>query len=286
MKNNPIDHHYVPVFYLNSWISGKDKKLWYYKKIDEKVVGGRIAPKNTGYEPNLNTLKSKDFSGIKDDDKYIVEQKLVNLDTDASKVLKKMITNGVIGLSLEEKKTWLNFVLLLFERNPQRINTIENEGEQILQDVVNDCIEKWGKQDRWEHAYKFFKKSEFNYNYPRIRLYDFLKDTLSLNDQFVQNWQIVKTHDPFEFFTSNLPVIIEVSKSHSTSISFIEMSLSPQTLWICALPDFQFDEDLIKRLIITFNMRLLMLQPKYVYSLSPIKDIACFKYGKALDTFL
>lgn len=32
MKNNPINHHYVPVFYLKSWTSGEDKKIMVLQK--------------------------------------------------------------------------------------------------------------------------------------------------------------------------------------------------------------------------------------------------------------
>lgn len=287
MKNNPIDHHYVPVFYLKRWVSGSEKKLWYYQKnVNGKIVEGKVGPKSTGFEPNLNTLISKKFSGINNEEIFIIEKKLANLDSEASKVLNKMIGTGIPSLSDQEKRTWLNFVLLLFERNSDRIKTIENEGEKILKDVIDDSIEKWGNSEQWYRTYKILKESEFTYNYARIRLHDFMKDETLLNDHFIQNWIIVKTHAPLEFLTSNFPVIVEVSKKISNQISFIEMPISPKKMWICAPRDFKFDEETIKLLVFTFNMRLMMVRPKYVYSLNRITDVGCLKYSKALNAFL
>jgi hypothetical protein len=256
MSNNPINHHYVPVFYLQRWASGKDKRLWYYQKnVKGNIVERRIGPKSTGYEPSLNTLKAKEFSGINSNQKYFIEHKLAALDSDASRILDKMTSKGIPSLSVREKTTWLNFVFLLIERNPQRINTIEKEGENILKDVIDDSMKKWGNHDQWNHTYEILKSSEFTYNHARIRLNDFLKDSASLSEQFIQNWLIVQTQTPFEFFTTNFPVIVEVSKNSSDEISFIEMPLSPQELWICAPSNFQFDKELIKLLVITLNIR-------------------------------
>lgn len=287
MKNNPIDHHYVPVFYLKRWVSGSEKKLWYYQKnVNGKIVEGKVGPKSTGFEPNLNTLISKEFSGINNEEIFIIEKKLANLDSEASKVLNKMIGTGIPSLSDQEKRTWLNFVLLLFERNSDRIKTIENEGEKILKDVIDDSIEKWGNSEQWYRTYKILKESEFTYNYARIRLHDFMKDESLLNDHFIQNWIIVKTHAPFEFLTSNFPVIVEVSKKISNQISFIEMPISPKKMWICAPRDFKFGEETIKLLASTFSTRLMMVRPKYVYSLNRITDVGCLKYSKVLNAFL
>jgi hypothetical protein len=56
MKNNPIDHHYVPVFYLKSWTSGEDKKLWYYKKVNDKVADSLLP--NISFEKDAHSAAS------------------------------------------------------------------------------------------------------------------------------------------------------------------------------------------------------------------------------------
>jgi Protein of unknown function (DUF4238) len=54
--NQPINHHYLPVFYLKQWCGADGKVARYYRPYRDVVASARI-PENTGYEPNLNTLE-------------------------------------------------------------------------------------------------------------------------------------------------------------------------------------------------------------------------------------
>ena len=54
--NEPINHHYLPVFYLEQWCGDKGKVVRYYRPY-RKVVAAPISPDYTGYEPYLNTLE-------------------------------------------------------------------------------------------------------------------------------------------------------------------------------------------------------------------------------------
>jgi hypothetical protein len=53
--NEPINHHYVPVFYLRKWCDADGKVIRYYRPYKD-VVASAIAPEHTGYEPNLYSL--------------------------------------------------------------------------------------------------------------------------------------------------------------------------------------------------------------------------------------
>jgi len=54
--NEPINHHYLPVFYLKQWCGDDGKVVRYYRPYRE-VVPSTVIPDNTGYEPNLYTLE-------------------------------------------------------------------------------------------------------------------------------------------------------------------------------------------------------------------------------------
>lgn len=288
MKNISTDHHYVPKFYIKKWVSGRDKKVWYYNKnYKGDVIEGRISPKSTGFEPRLNSFKVREFSGIKNDEINLLEEKLAALDSAASKILNKMIEQGIPSLSDQEKITWLNFVLLLLERNPQRFQTIENEGYKILDEIIDDSINKWGNAAHWYRTQAILKKSEFVYNHVRIRLHNFLREQDSSDIHFINNWRILDISNSNTYFiTSDIPVVADVSHQMSSEVSYLEMPLSPTKLWIYAAPHYQFDNETIKLLFMTFNLRLLMIKPKYVYSLHSIKDTKFVKYKKALENYL
>jgi Protein of unknown function (DUF4238) len=66
--NEPIDHHYIPVFYLNQWCDQAGKVVRYYRPHKE-VIASPITPKSTGYEPQLYAL-----DGYPDDQKQWIEK--------------------------------------------------------------------------------------------------------------------------------------------------------------------------------------------------------------------
>lgn len=53
--SHPINHHYLPVFYLRQWCDANGKVVHYYRPYKD-IVASPIAPDNTGYEPRLYTL--------------------------------------------------------------------------------------------------------------------------------------------------------------------------------------------------------------------------------------
>lgn len=284
------NHHYVPIFLLKNWCSGKEKKMWWYRRMPSgKVNEGRISPKSTSFEPNLNMLRKAPFSGVNDKNFAVVEGiYLKKLDTQASIIMNKMLDKGIPSLTEEERKVWLSFVILLSDRNPDTLLKAELTGNTILDEVIDDSIKRWGHEEVWRKAAELLKKSEFTYNDSRILLLDLVKDMTYAKHSDPREWQIVDlSQSPLELFSSNLPVVAGIKKRHSFKADFLGMALTPKHLWFCAPTEFAFDNELIRYLLITYyNVRLLLLRPKYVYSLNKIVDEKHIKYQKALREFL
>lgn len=286
------NHHYVPIFLLNKWCSGTEKKMWWYRRVipSGKVIEERISPKSTSFEPNLNMLRKAPFSGVNDKNLAVVEGVyLKKLDTQAAEIMKKMLDKGkgIPSLTEEERKVWLNFVILLSDRNPDNLLMAELTGNTILDEVIDDSIKRCGHEEVWRKAAELLKKSEFTYNDSRIRLLNLVKDMTYAKHSDLREWRIVDlSQSPLELFSSNLPVVAGIKKRHSFEADFLEMALTPKHLWLCAPTEFKFDNELIRYLVITYNMRLLLLRPKYVYSLNKIVDEKHIKYQKALRKFL
>jgi hypothetical protein len=119
------DHHYVPRFLLKKWCDINDGKMWWYRKVyNGKIVEKRINPRSTYYEPNLNSLKTSPppFGSVTDNIINLVEEKLMRIDSDSAIILNKMLNDGITSLSQKEKNTWLQFIVLLGERNPRMEN--------------------------------------------------------------------------------------------------------------------------------------------------------------------
>lgn len=284
------DHHYVPIFLLKNWCSGREKKMWWYYRCmsSGKVITGRISPKSTSFEPDLNMLREAPFSGVNDKNFAVVEGKsLKELDTRASIIMNKMLDKGIPSLTEDERKVWLNFVILLSDRNPDNLSQVELTGNTILDEVIDDAIRHWGHEKVWKNTAELLRKSELPYNYSRIRLHDLAKDMTYVEHSDLREWRIVDlSQSPLELFSSNLPVVAGIKKRHSFEADFLEMALTPKHLWLCAPRGFEFDNELIRDLVITYNIRLLRLHPKYVYSLHKIVDEKHIKYQKALREFL
>lgn len=282
------DHHYVPVFLLKNWCSGKEKKMWWYNRMSSgKVIAGRISPKSTSFEPDLNMLREAPFGGVNNKNFAVVEDILKKLDTQASIIMNKMLDKGIPSLTEEERKVWLNFVILLSDRNPDNLAKAELTGNTTLDEVIDDAIRRGGCEEVWRNTAELLRKSKFTYNYSRIRLYDLAKDMTYAEHSDLREWRIVDlSHSPLELFSSNLPVVADVEKRHSFEADFLEMALTPKHLWLCAPTEFEFDNELIRDLVIMYNVRLLFLRPKYVYSFHKIVDEKHIKYQKALREFL
>ncbi len=247
----------------------------------------RISPKNTAFESGINTLKKSRFTGIYEQKRQIVEDELGKLDTDAAPVLEKLIDKGPMALTELERRTWLNFVLILAERAPQRMSEIQEKGDEILRTVTDKLIAQWGNKELWKDNYAFFKADHFVYNEVRARLFRFAKERSCFEGDADLEWRIIDTaRTPLEFFTASLPVIVNGNSALTENITMLEMALTPKKLWISVPKGTQLDDDFLKTLVITFNFRLMMLRPKFVYSLNPIVDEIHAKNQKALYQYL
>jgi hypothetical protein len=113
------DHHYLPQFYLKQW-AGADHCLCRFSRPcpdKAKVVGKRVVPKGTGFEPDLYAYP-EGFG----DDKHAVERELARFDDQASNAL----VFAMSGPADREWKTaprlaWSRFLLCQLLRTPEDV---------------------------------------------------------------------------------------------------------------------------------------------------------------------
>ncbi len=115
--NEPIDHHYIPVFYLSQWCDTAGKVVRYYRPHKE-VIASPITPKSTGYEPQLYAL-----DGYPDDQKQWVEKNYMGpvVDAPASKALRILLAQNSLDMTPETRTDWVRFLMSLILRNPEAV---------------------------------------------------------------------------------------------------------------------------------------------------------------------
>lgn len=125
--NEPIDHHYLPVFYLKQWCV--DGKVVRYYRPYRAVVAKPLIPENTGFEPNLYTL-----DGFPVELRYSIETHYTGpvIDTPASKALELLLAGGLPTLSDAMKRAWARFLMSLALRNPETLAMMNAEMRQQM----------------------------------------------------------------------------------------------------------------------------------------------------------
>lgn len=58
--SDPVDHHYLPIFYLSRWVGADGKVCRFSRPYGEKVVTKRVAPKGTAFEEYLYSARMPD----------------------------------------------------------------------------------------------------------------------------------------------------------------------------------------------------------------------------------
>jgi hypothetical protein len=114
--NEPIIHHYLPIFYLSKWI-GPNQKLCRFSKPNSKViVDENVSPKSTGFEPHLYNFGETSLE---------IEY-TQRIDNDAANVLTQIEQKGIACLSDPSvRKAWSKYLTLQLLRVPLEVNQLK-----------------------------------------------------------------------------------------------------------------------------------------------------------------
>ncbi len=87
-KQESIKHHYVPRFYLAEW-AGVDGRLCVTKRLGNRILESRLAPKSTGYEERLYSFKDEPLRSNPDPD--VIETKVFQgIDDNSAKAHRQL----------------------------------------------------------------------------------------------------------------------------------------------------------------------------------------------------
>ncbi len=136
--NEPIDHHYIPVFYLSRWAGDDQRVCRFSRPHGKEVKAKRVVPKGTGFEPKLYETR-----GLPSERAQTMEKDfMAKLDTMAAEALE------LLECGLPEKKwtsrprsSWSRFLLTQMLRTPEDIAQLKSSVGQDWGKVIPELEE-------------------------------------------------------------------------------------------------------------------------------------------------
>lgn len=125
--NEPIDHHYVPVFYLSRWEGSDGCICRFSRPYRDEVKAKHVVPKGTAFEPRLYETR-----GLPPEHAQTMESNfMAKLDSDAAETLASLEA----GLVEEEwtsaaRNSWSRFLVAQMLRAPRDIAQLKSSVEQ------------------------------------------------------------------------------------------------------------------------------------------------------------
>jgi hypothetical protein len=124
--NYPIDHHFIPAFFLQQWTDA-DKKLVEYTIKVGKLIIKRVGPRSTGYETGLYS-----FPELPPDVAQYLEQVFFDYaDRMAAEALHGQLAGKPKSSSPDLVSAWSRFVVALHLRHPDGMPELRTAAKSI-----------------------------------------------------------------------------------------------------------------------------------------------------------
>lgn len=217
--NEPIKHHYIPVFYLKRWADAGGYVCRYKKQYGGEVKAKRVVPGGTGFEKRLYGPLERDF--------------MAKLDNDASEALKLLEESGPSARS-EQRTNWSRFLLAQMVRTPEGMAGIRSLARQDCEKMreLREAYAARRLETDPPTVQEYLDQRKPNYTDELAftiarRLMDHPKIEQSFNNM---HWRVLDVpSDKFRLLTSDRPVWLTASLCENDS--FIVMPIGPRKLF-------------------------------------------------------
>lgn len=260
-------HHYIPVFHLKQWCNPGTGKLIRHQRYGAEIDIRSCYPSEVGFETHLNTLKPNQINRHIDNPAIIEDQLAQKVDDPSAQVLIKMIKKGIDTLLLEEKELWADYVLSLLERHPRRLAESEALHTETMEEILNDAEQKYPNMSKPEMEH-FFSGS-YCKNSSRVNLLKWIDDSDWKAKLAAWTWQILHLGPScsIKFVLTDQPVVSV--KQENEDITFL--ALSPSDLWIAHRKSEEFDDDMIKHIVCSYNLKQCSESSGFIISQKPLE---------------
>ena len=133
--NEPIDHHYIPVFYLSRWAGTDGRVCRFSRPYQQETIAKRLVPKGTAFEPGLYSAQDQPPQLAQTMEKHF----MAPLDMQAAKALdflesapsEKDWTSGL-------RSSWSRFMLTQMLRAPEDIAQLKSATTQDWSSAIHE----------------------------------------------------------------------------------------------------------------------------------------------------
>ena len=229
--SDPINHHYVPVFYLSRWATD-GRVCCFSRPFGSAVKPKRVVPKGTGYKARLYEVSV----GSPAKDQSMETGFLSPLDSQAAEAL------VLLESRLPEAKwtsgprsAWSRFILAQMLRSPEDIAQLKSSARQSWAEVVPELDQIYSRSRRpeWPSTLDEYLQLQSPSHADELalgiarRLIDHSGLGGSINNMY---WHVIEfPEDCFPLLTSDRPVWM--TPSFSEADAFIAIPIGPRRLF-------------------------------------------------------
>jgi len=125
--NEPVDHHYIPIFYLSRWAGADGRVCRMSRPKGTEVKAKRIVPKGTAFEPRLYEMR-----GLPPERAQAMEKKfMAPLDAGAAEALKLLECGWPDQKwTSSPRSSWSRFLLTQMLRTPEDVAQLKSSARQ------------------------------------------------------------------------------------------------------------------------------------------------------------
>jgi Protein of unknown function (DUF4238) len=233
--SEPIDHHFVPVFYLSRW-TGADGKVAVHAHKGGRVVVSRLRPRSTGFEPELYSLASVDDSKRQTLEKDFFSRQI---DDRAAPVLSELVEQRVGSLTNEQRVIFSHFLMSLRARHPGAVQKGRIKGAQELRRHLERNPEEYEKIRTDNDPATLVEAAE---HFMPVRTANFGLGVLQAvivhpevgERVFTSRWSVVNfsyAQEPWTLLTSDRPCLLE-GNLMGRGAFMVALPLSPTKLFV------------------------------------------------------
>lgn len=231
--SNPIDHHYLAIFYLNRWTGEDGKVCRFSRPHGDTVVSKRTSPKGTAYEEHLYSMRTPDGPPIAD-----MERKFMSrLDSEAAEAL-DLLEKGLPETKWERRlrSAWSRFIWAQSIRTPSEIAQLKSSVKEAWSAETPGLQEAYEAErpegapesvDEWLAALDSFSEDHFALTIARRSM-----DHPAIG-QIINNmrWKVLDFDGcDIPLLTSDRPVRMTTTLAETDA--FIMMPIGPNRLFV------------------------------------------------------
>jgi hypothetical protein len=132
-KQQSIDHHYVPTFYLRRW-AGRDGRICEFSRPFREVKPLRKVPESAGFIPHLYTV-----SGMEPGLQSVLEDVVFKrTDQHANDALAFMLANsdGTADMPAKLRNGWSRYLMSLMHRGPEPLAALKEKCRTSMEEQL------------------------------------------------------------------------------------------------------------------------------------------------------